>query len=307
MSKKSKKKKIKSLGLEISLVQLEKFMNDFDNAMKKDTKKGLKRFVLVIGPLMLSLIGFLIFKNPTILMIGTSITGIGSFVILSKDFIKDMKGLNSNNYKSNSDIINIEQEKDVDEILQEGIGKAKEEDFYSKKYKSVIKQESCVETEEEKKYREALEKQQGMINKNYPNLKILDNDENYLDKEETMIQIVREVDAYAFAYNLPPLNISNGQWDVFFDSIYSLFEKKGKEKEFYNSMSQIGRFAFAKALINKRKQISIYDFVENLYYLESLEEITKQELAILQQEILSKLPTTQIYNFSEYQTGKRGK
>lgn len=291
MSKKREKKEIKTLDSEIQLVQMEKFINDFDNAMKKDLKNGLKKAVLVTGPLMLSLIGYLIFKNTTLLMIGTSITGIAGVVNLSKDFIKDIKSLN--NYKSNSNIINIKQEEDVDKILQKGIGKAKGEDFYNEKYKSAIKEESYADTEDQKEYREALEKQQRQINKNYPNLKIVKNDKNYLDKEETMVQVVREIDAYTIAYNLPPLKISNSQWDLFFDTTYNFFEKKGIDKEFYDSMSQVGRFVFAKALLNKKKKINIYDFVKNLYYLEN-KKIEKQEIEILQQDILSKLPSIKI-------------
>ncbi len=227
MSKKEEKKEIKTLDSEIQLVQMEKFIDDFDNAMKKDLKNSLKRFVLVTGPLILSLIGYLSFKNPTLLVIGTSITGIGGVVTLSKNFIKDRKSLNLNNYKSNSNIISTEQEEDVEKILQEGIGKAEGEDFYNEKYKYAIKkEESYDETEDQKKYREALEKQQRQINKNCPNLKIVDNDENYLDKEETMVQVVREIDAYTVAYNLPPLEISNSQWDLFFDTTYNFFKKK---------------------------------------------------------------------------------
>ena len=309
LSKKNEKKEIKTLDSEIQLVQMEKFINDYDNAMKKDLRSGLKKVVLVLGPLTLSLIGFLIFKNPTILIVGTSITGIGGIVTLSKDFIKDIKSLNVNNYKSNSNIIDFEQEKDVDEILQEGIGKAKGEDFYSEKYKSAIKkEETYVETEEEKKYREALEKQQRQRNKNYPNLKIVGNDEEYLDKDETMVQVVGEIDAYTVAYNLPPLEISNSQWELFFDTTYSFFEKKGIHKQFYDSMSQIGRFVFTKTLLNKKNNISIYDFVKNLYYLEN-QEIEKKEIVVLQQDILSKLPSAKIINinFSDHTTEKRRK
>lgn len=305
----SKKKEIKTLNSEIQLVQMEKFINDFDNAMKKDLRSRLKKVALIIGPLTLSLIGFLIFKNPTWIIIGTSITSISGIVTLSKDFINDIKSLNLDNHKSNSNIINIEQEENVDKILQEGIGKEKNEDFYSEKYKSVRKkEESYVETEEQKKYRDALEKQQRQINKNYPNLKIVGNDENYLTKEETMVQIVREIDTYTVAYNLPSLEISNNQWDLFFDATYNFFEKKGIVKDFYNAMSQVGRFVFAKTLLNKKNKISIYDFVKNLYYLEN-QEIKKQEIAILQQDILSKLPSAKIINinFSDYTTEKRKK
>lgn len=304
----SKKKEIKTLDSEIQLVQMDKFVNDFDNAMKKNLRKGLKKVALGIGSLTLSLIGFF-FKNPTMIIIGLSIAGISGIVTLTKDFINDLKSISLNNHKTNSNIINTEQEEDVNKILHEGIGKAKGEDFYSEKYKSAIKkEETYVETEEQKKYREALEKQQRQRNKNYPNLKIVENDENYLDKEETMVQVVREIDAYTIAYNLPPLEISNSQWDLFFDTTYNFFEKKGIGKDFYNSMSQVGRFVFAKALLNKQNNISIYDFVNNLYYLEN-QEIEKQEIEILQQDILSKLPSAKItnINFSDYSTEKRRK
>ena len=169
----------------------------------------------------------------------TCLTGSGTteidilFAYQDTIFIIEAKNLISNHYKSNSNIFEIEQEKDVNKILQEGIGKAKGKDFYSEKYESFIKkEETYVETEKEKKYREALEKQQRQINKDYPNLTLIENDTNYLDKEETMVQVVREIDAYAIVYNLPPLEISNSQWDVFFDTIYNFFEKKGIEKNF---------------------------------------------------------------------------
>lgn len=307
MNKKNDKKKIKNLDAEIQLVQMEDFINNFDNAMKKDLRSRLKKVVLFIGPLILSYIGFLIFKNPTILIIGSSITGVGTIATLTKDFIIEAKSLISNHYKSNSNIFEIEQEKDVDKILQEGIGKAKGKDFYSEKYESFIKkEETYVETEKEKKYREALEKQQRQINKDYPNLTLIENDTNYLDKEETMVQVVREIDAYAIVYNLPPLEISNSQWDVFFDTIYNFFEKKGIEKNFYDLISQVGRFVFAKSLLQKKNKISIYDFVKNLYYLEN-QEITKKEIEILQKDLLSKLSSAKISKFSDYTTEKRRK
>lgn len=308
MSKKSSEKKIKTLDSEIQSVQMEKFINDFDNAMKKDLKSRFKKVGLIIGPLVLSFFGYLVFKNPIILTLGISVTGISGVVTLSKDSIKDMKSLNPNGNKSNPSIINIEQDKDVDQILQEGIGKAKGEDFYSEKYKSTIeRKETYAETEEERKYREALERQrQKQITKDYPNLKIIGNDANYLDKEETMVQVVREINAYTVAYKLPLLEISNSQWDLFFDITYDFFRKKGIENEFYDSMSQVGRFVFAKSLLDKKNKISIYDFVENLYYLEN-QVIEKQEIAILQQDILSKLPSAKIVNFSDYTTEKRRK
>lgn len=209
----SKKKKIKTLDSEIQIVQIEKYENDFNCAMKKDILSGLKRVALVVVPLNLSLIVFLIFKNPVIILTGLGITSITGTITLSEAFIKDLKILKLNNHKSKSNVINAEHEKDIQEILQENIIKVKAEDFYSNKYKQVIqKEKKCVETEDEIKYREAQEKHQKQSAKNCNDS--LDNG-NYLSKDETMIQIAREMDVYAFVYDLAPIEISNIHWDMF--------------------------------------------------------------------------------------------
>lgn len=140
----SKKKKIKTLDSEIQIVQIEKYENDFNCAMKKDILSGLKRVALVVVPLNLSLIVFLIFKNPVIILTGLGITSITGTITLSEAFIKDLKILKLNNHKSKSNVINAEHEKDIQEILQENIIKVKAEDFYSNKYKQVIQKEKNV-------------------------------------------------------------------------------------------------------------------------------------------------------------------
>lgn len=284
MRKIVKEKEIKGLNTEIQLVQMEKFINEFDNAIKTNLRSRLKKLAIIMSPLILSLVGFLFFKNPLLLIIGTSITGVGGIVTVTSDFVKELKSINSDNDYNKS---NTEKEIDVDQLLEDGIGKLKGEDFYSEQYKSTI---AFDETEEARKYREALEKQQKIL-KNNPNIKIIDNDTHFLNKDETMVQVVKEIDAYTFAYNLPPLEISNIQWDLFFDTTYNFFEKNGIEKEFYDAMSQVGRFVFAKVLLNKKSDINIYDFIENLCCLDN-EGVEKTEITSLQQEILSKLQLT---------------
>lgn len=289
MSKKAKKHEIDPLDLEMLLVQLDKFDKDFNNAMKKDLKKGFKRVALILGPLLLSYISFLIFKKPTLLIIGTSITGVGSIATLSIDFIKDMNKTKLNN--NNSNITNIKQDEDLEQILEESIDKTIVEDFYSEDFKSV----------KEKKELEGLNNyQQDVI----PDFKVVEDNNSYLNKDDTMVQIVKEIETYSVIYNIPPLEISSRQWDLFFDITYSFFEKKGLEKQFYGWMSQIERFVFAKSLLNKQKQITIYDFIKNLYYLEENKQIKKQEIITLQQEIISKLSSVKIVDFSNYTTKK---
>ena len=283
MSEKKEEKEIKTLKSEIKLIQIEKFVNDFDNTMNKELKSRFKTVILVTGPLILSLIGFLILKNPTLLVIGTSITGVGGIINISKEFIKELKSLSSNSPKTNSNIIKIKQDTDVDKILEDGIGKEKDEDFYSQEFKSALK--------EEKKYKETLEIQQ-----NNPKLKILNNKSDYLNKDKAIRQILEEIDTYRVIYNLPSLKISNSQWDIFFDIMYNFFENKGLQQDFYQSISQIVRLTFAKSLLNKKNEIGLPDLSENLYYLEN-KLIKKAEIVSLQQDILSNLPPIKVINF----------
>ena len=304
MSNIKKEKEIKTLDKEIQLVQIEKFINDFDSAMKKDLKSRFKKLALGVGPLTISLIGFLIFKNPLIITIGAGLTGVSGITILIKDFIKDIKEMTPKN-KSSQNIFNITEEKDVDQILQEGIGKSEGKDFYTERYKNQLKKiEGYVETDQEKKYREALERQQ--MKDNSSKIKLVTNSEEPLNKDETMIQIVKEIDAYAIAYNVPPIEIPNQQWDMYFDSVYELFMKKGIESKFYELMSQVGRFTFSKSLLNKERTINIYNFIDNLHYLEC-EEIEEKEILSLQKEILDKLPTAKIIDFSSYVNSSKRK
>lgn len=297
MSSIKKEKAIKTLDNEVQLVQMEKFMNDFDFAMKKDIKSSLKKIALAIGPVIISLIGFLIFKNPLIITIGAGLTGVGGITILTKDFIKDIKEIDPKN-KTFKNISSINEEKNVEQILQEGIGKSKGEDFYTERYKSQLKKEKPVEKEQEKKYRQALEKQQNQ--NNLSKFRVVNGNNNaFLNKDETMIQIVKEIDAYVAAYNIPPIDISNNQWDLYFDNAYQLFVEKGIERKFYDLMSQIGRLTFSKSLLNKEKKIDIYDFIENLHYLEN-KDITEKDILNLQKEILNNFPQSNIINFNDY-------
>lgn len=303
MNKLKKEKAIKSLNEEIQLLQMEKFIDDINTTMKRDFKKRFKKLAFGVGPLIVAIIGYLIFKNPLIIVVGAGFTGVGGITILTKDLIKDIKEVTPKNQTSQN-VTNITEEKDIDQILQEGIGKNKGEDFYTENYKSLLQEmENHVETEQEKKYREILEKQhmKGSSSK----IKPATNNEEILNKDETMVQIVKEIDSYTMAYNIPPLEITNQHWDIYFDSVYELFMKKGIESKFYAFMSQVERITLSKSLLNKERTINIYDFIDNLHYLEC-EEMKGNEILSLQKELLDKLPTAKIIDFSSYaNSGKR--
>ena len=59
-----KDKKIKPLDSEIQLIQMEKFINDFDKSMNKSIKNSFKNLLYFLLPILVGIIGIIIFPNP---------------------------------------------------------------------------------------------------------------------------------------------------------------------------------------------------------------------------------------------------
>lgn len=292
-----KDKKIKPLDSEIQLVQMEKFINDFDKSMNKSIKNSFKNLLYFLLPILVGIIGVIIFPSPITLALCTSI---GAITITISQIVENKQ--NKNAIKSNK-LFYIEEEKDIEQVLEEGIGNKEGKDFYTENIKTAM---NGANIEEKSKYEEALEKQKSREK----TFKILKKEENiFLNKDETMIQLVRELDFYCNVYNIPQLKIPNGDWENFIDVLYKGFSEKRIEDKFYESMSLICRFTLAKALINNLKNITIKDFVDNLYYLEKQYStngviFSKKEILIFQKKIISNIYHPKIINFQDFKNGE---
>ena len=295
-------KKIKPLDSEIRLIQMEKFINDFDKSMNKSIKNSIKNLLYFLLPILIGIVGVIIFPSPITLVLCTSI---GVITITISQIVENKKIFNKQNKNANKSnkLLYVEEEKDIEQVLEEGIGNKKGKDFYTENIKRVI---NGADIGEKSKYEEALEKQK-LKGKTF---KILETEENiFLNKEETMIQLVRELDFYCGVYNIPQLKISNDDWEKFFDILYEGFIEKQIEDKFYESMSLICRFTLAKALINNLKNITIKDFIDNLYYLEKQYStngvvFSKKEILIFQKKIISSIYQPKIINFQDLKNCK---
>lgn len=123
-----------------------------------------------------------------------------------------------------------------------------------------------------------------------------------------MEQVVKEIEIYKSKYNIHPIKITSNQWDIYFNNMYQFFKEKGIEKKFYLSMSLVTDFTLANSLINEKRKITIYDFVDNLDYLKS-DEITKKDILNSQKDILNKLPVSEgkIVDIPSYTTSGKQK
>ena len=168
---------------------------------------------------------------------------------------------------------------------------ANEEDFYSDKMKKYIN----YETDEEGKYEETLKIQNARSN-----LKIYKkSEEPKITKENIIERIMYELEAYRLGTNLPPVEISSKDWQIYFDSLYDLLINKNNISEFYDITSRLLRITLSNSLINNSSNITIKNFVDNLKYMGTKYNffqisLCEKEISNLQVEILDKVRRAKI-------------
>lgn len=259
--------KIKNLDIEISKAQIENFINNPESVMTeteiKEGKKSTIKKVLVITAILLLSGIMVIFPNPiTLTVFLTSFLGTG--LALN---IKD----------SNKTIERIKNPPEA--IIFERILTKTSKDFEKNKSPEKTKEVFSTPTI--------------TTTKSY----LTENNFNYLTKEETLTKINEEINMYYMNYTLPPLNIKQEELNSYFDIVYTFFQKNKIESNFYIAMSELNRFILSKSLVNKTPEITITDFIENTYYLQSGFNSTK--LNINKKEIL-KLTKELLATFKDY-------
>lgn len=132
------------------------------------------------------------------------------------------------------------------------------EEFYYEEFKYATALYNHV-SEDERKYNEALEKQQKD--------KIREEKEVDYTKEDEINLLVEAIEDYFYCYKLPPLKIRNYEWDAFFDILYREFEIRGIKDEYFHAVSEVIRYTLANILVNNADSIQMQDFVYNLCYL----------------------------------------
>ncbi len=257
------KKRFTTLKEMIYIVQLEEFVDTFEDDMAKRRKDTLKKAILIFGPTFLSALISLITYNPIFFCCGIGYMGIGTIIkmlhddykISQKEYEENeklLRSLNENNQESSKQqekkILNFNNGPTLDEKVF-GISRIvnyKDEDFY---------------TEETQKIKESLNAGETPINpKEKPSLEILENDAP-LDKTATQTQITKEYEFYSFMYKLPQMTIPPREWDLLFDVVYDRLQDIGIPEEFYRLMNFILQYAVSSSLIHKKREIRIYDFI----------------------------------------------
>lgn len=142
------------------------------------------------------------------------------------------------------------------------IDKRVDSDFYSPQYTKFLSETS--------------EEELGV------NLEVIDN--SYLEKEDAILQVVREIETYTLAYQLPPLKLSDESWDKLFDILYGIFVAKGCENDYYDRLSFFVRYVFSKVLLDGEKEITVDTFIENIDILN--QSLTPDEINYIKDEFV---------------------
>ena len=108
-----------------------------------------------------------------------------------------------------------------------------------------------------------------------------------------------ELDAYCLGLNLPPMEISNNEWQIYFDTLYDAFSQNGAADDYYNAVSRLCRITLSNSLVNKSEYISIKDFIDSVEYLDKKFSffdisLSKGEVTALQNMLNEKINSEKI-------------
>lgn len=278
---------IKSLQEDITFAQLEKI----DKSLKE--KIGFKRKLAHLSSILpITFFTLLIMANNfskfTFYFCASSI-----LLINMGKIIYDSIKMSNITEKNNDEYQDEDLDKNNETTLLDlnDFSLANEEDFYSDKMKEYINHEN----DEEDKYEETLKIQNARSN-----LKIYKkSEEPKITKENIIERIMYELDAYRLGTNLPPIEISSKDWQIYFDSLYDLLINKNNINEFYDITSRLLRITLSNSLINNSSNITIKNFVDNLKYMGTKYNffqisLCEKEISNLQVEILDKVRRAKI-------------
>lgn len=292
---------IKSLDEELILVQLRK--REKELLKKIDLKDKLKLLLLIIGISFVSGVAIVAIPSPITLYVvggivlttGVTIAGV-NLIKLGLDFRKrrekTMAALLELKESGNLDKINFDEKMIFEEAKKQKLGLASEEDFYSEKMQNYIATE---ENKEESKYENVLR-----IQNNKSNIRLYNPKEQVFNSKDDVInKIMYELDAYCLGLNLPPMEISNNEWQIYFDTLYDAFSQNGAIDDYYNAVSRLCRITLSNSLVNKSEYISIKDFIDSVEYLDKKFSffdisLSKGEVTALQNMLNEKINSEKI-------------
>ncbi len=285
-----KKPEIISLRDAIYLVQLENFTNRFERQIAKDKKETRKWLKIAFIPFGITSLLSIILLSPIPIIVGSTYVGGVSIYKMFKDGEETERKIREK-YNLDPKITHLVEDDTDFSFLEKPLLDKKEEDYFSDLFIS-IKEETSK-----------------------PNLKLVSKEEQVptpkpeeidydMTKEEVMIELASQYRVYAQAYKLPKFTVTNKEWELLFDTMYSRLKELSLENKLYDIMSFLQRYTFAESLINNRKEININSYLNQLSMLEKI-GFSNIDINSIKEEIRSHLKPTRIIDFNKIILSKK--
>ncbi len=242
------KARVHSLYEEFLLVQFEDYMSKNDETIKEMERTSRRRLLISFIPYFTSCVGAICARNPYILIAGTAYLGASAIVFNIKDE-KERKrkyqeaAVNNQGPYRYSMFPSVEYDGTIPIITKS------HEDYYREEYKAYLK---------------------SLNTKDVPASSTEEVTPIILSKEETMRQVVNEYDVLNSAYKLPPMAVSNEDWDLLYDLVYQHLEKINALDRFYEYMRVLTRYALASSLVHSDYEISLQTYLNALPIMEKI-------------------------------------
>jgi len=256
---------------EIEFLEAEKFANRFDKLMVKNMRVKIKRLLKIILPLFVGLGILFIFPSKiTFIIIMLSIitaTGI--------DFIKRVIISIKNN---ESNIINLAEYKKDDE--EDNIERLIKENEIKKEHDHYFRENLNLNIFKPEEIDDFSLKEE--------------NTTEWITSETAINTVIKDIELLCNLYKIPSLNISDKEWDIFFDELCSEFKRRELFEEFFDTISITTRYTLAKSLVYQYKALYITDFIDSLIYINKKYnlldiEISRKDILEIQKDLIKKV------------------
>ncbi len=238
---------IRTLTEELYLWQLDDLVSKTEANMQKINKENKKKALIAFAPFSMAVLASLLLKDLTPLVIGTMYVSGCAIAVMVKDVVKESKRINCHD----TNIIKLND----DDPYNISCSFYSSNDFLNDDIKNMAK---------EKRNDDEL----------WPEPFV------FLTIDDVKKRINFEYNVLNRVYNLPPIMITDREWE----EIYALFARKINDDnqldELYDKINRTLRLTIAYCLLRKAKRISLKDFIGALEYLAKvIGEVNYQEMA----------------------------
>lgn len=296
--KKNKDIKVKSLDTDIAFLKFAKSIDKVDKPLMKMIKKDFIGLSIIFSVLAILIISLLMgFSLAFPLLVGFA-GCFGTYAIIHT-ILQDIKTEKNINKKIENGEISLEDidtnEKFEEFLLSQELGIDTNFDFdaeeafdfeknYNEDYLEYLKNNKVNEEDNVK-------------------LRLVNSSLNF-NLDEVKEKIIKELDIYTNAYKIPPIIISNREWDIIFEELYNSFQKKGKEKKFSDYMSLFLRRILVNGIIDKPKNIGYLEFVNSLDSILNVNVFdgvfNKKDISNIKKKLLLNYKKTRVVDLNEY-------